>query len=60
MIIHKLDNVEVKPESGHKYALSDIKCGENFIKYAKIFIKMPLKDLIFLFIYITILSGKSP
>ncbi len=33
MIIHKLDNVEVKPENGHKYALCDIKCGENIIKY---------------------------
>jgi len=33
MIIHKLDNVEVKPENGHKYALCDIKCGENIMKY---------------------------
>ena len=33
MIIHRLDNVEVKPENGHKYALCDIKCGENIIKY---------------------------
>ena len=33
MIIHKLDNVEVKPENGHKYALRDIKCGENIMKY---------------------------
>ena len=33
MIIHKLDNVEVKLENGHKYALCDIKSGENIIKY---------------------------
>jgi len=33
MIIHKLDNVEIKPETGHKYALCDIKCGENIMKY---------------------------
>ena len=33
MIINKLDNVRVDLESGHKYALSDIGCGENVIKY---------------------------
>ena len=33
MIINKLDNVEVSLENGHKYALCDIKEGENIIKY---------------------------
>ncbi len=33
MIIHKLDNVEVNLNDGHKYALRDIKAGENIIKY---------------------------
>ncbi len=33
MIINKLDNVEVNLEDGHKYALCDIKEGENVIKY---------------------------
>lgn len=33
MIIHKLDNVEVNLKDGHKYALRDIKAGENIIKY---------------------------
>ena len=33
MIINKLDNVDVNLENGHKYALCDIKCGENIIKY---------------------------
>ena len=33
MIIHKLDNVEVHLEDGHKYALRDIRVGENIIKY---------------------------
>ena len=33
MIIHKSDNVEVNLENGHKYALCDIKRGENIIKY---------------------------
>ena len=32
MQIHKNDNVEVR-ENGHKYALCDIKKGENIIKY---------------------------
>ena len=32
MQIHKSDNVEVR-EDGHKYALCDIRCGENVIKY---------------------------
>ena len=33
MIIHELDNVEVNLENGHKYALRDIKSGEDIIKY---------------------------
>lgn len=33
MIINKLDNVEINLENGHKYALYDIKEGENVIKY---------------------------
>ncbi len=33
MLINKLDNVEVNLEDGHKYALRDISCGENIIKY---------------------------
>ncbi|MBO5733907.1 MAG: altronate dehydratase [Clostridia bacterium] len=33
MIIHELDNVEVNLEDGHKYAICDIKKGENIIKY---------------------------
>ena len=33
MIINKLDNVEVNLENGHKYAICDIKNGENIIKY---------------------------
>lgn len=33
MIINRLDNVEVNLENGHKYAICDIKCGENVIKY---------------------------
>ena len=32
MIIHPDDNVEIR-EDGHKYALRDLKCGENVIKY---------------------------
>ena len=35
MIIHKLDNVEINLENGHKYATCDIKCGENIIKYGQ-------------------------
>ena len=34
MIINKRDNVEVDIKSGHKYALCDIKTGEDVIKYA--------------------------
>lgn len=34
MIIHNADNVEVNLKDGHKYALCDIKAGENIIKYA--------------------------
>ena len=33
MLINKLDNVEVNLDDGHKYAVRDIKCGENIIKY---------------------------
>ena len=33
MKIHQLDNVEVNLTDGHKYALVDIKKGENIIKY---------------------------
>lgn len=33
MLINKLDNVYVNLEDGHKYALREIKKGENVIKY---------------------------
>lgn len=33
MLINKLDNVEVNLETGHKWAICDIKAGENIIKY---------------------------
>ena len=33
MIINKLDNVDINLADGHKYALRDIKAGENIIKY---------------------------
>ncbi|MBE6645862.1 MAG: altronate dehydratase [Ruminococcaceae bacterium] len=33
MLINKLDNVDVNLDDGHKYALRDIKAGENIIKY---------------------------
>ena len=33
MLINKLDNVEVNLEDGHKYALRDIRAGEDIIKY---------------------------
>ena len=33
MLINKLDNVDINLEDGHKYALKDIKTGENIIKY---------------------------
>lgn len=33
MLINKLDNVDVNVENGHKYAICDIKKGENIIKY---------------------------
>lgn len=33
MLINKLDNVDINLENGHKYALVDIKKGENIIKY---------------------------
>ena len=33
MLINKLDNVEIDLTNGHKYALCDIPCGENIIKY---------------------------
>ena len=35
MIINSLDNVYVNIENGHKYALCDIKKGENVIKYGQ-------------------------
>lgn len=33
MLINALDNVDINLEDGHKYALVDIKEGENIIKY---------------------------
>ena len=33
MLINKLDNVDINLEDGHKYALRDIRQGENIIKY---------------------------
>ncbi len=33
MLINRLDNVEVNPENGHKYAVRDISAGENIVKY---------------------------
>ena len=33
MLINKFDNVEVNLDNGHKYAICDIKMGENIIKY---------------------------
>ena len=33
MLINRLDNVEINLADGHKYALCDIKAGENIIKY---------------------------
>ena len=33
MLINELDNVDINLDDGHKYALRDIKCGENIIKY---------------------------
>ena len=33
MQINKLDNVEINLADGHKYAIRDIACGENVIKY---------------------------
>ena len=33
MLINKLDNVDVNLDDGHKYALRDIKVGEDIIKY---------------------------
>ena len=33
MIINELDNVDINLADGHKYALRDIKAGENIIKY---------------------------
>ena len=35
MLINKHDNVEVNTTDGHKYALKDIKIGENIIKYGQ-------------------------
>lgn len=33
MLISPLDNVDINLENGHKYAVRDIPCGENIIKY---------------------------
>ena len=33
MLINKLDNVDINLADGHKYALRDIKAGEDIIKY---------------------------
>ncbi len=33
LIINQKDNVEINLSDGHKYALRDIACGENIIKY---------------------------
>ena len=33
MLINSRDNVEVNPQNGHKFAVCDIKKGENIIKY---------------------------
>ena len=35
MLINKYDNVTVNIENGHKYAVRDIKSGENIIKYGQ-------------------------
>ena len=35
LTINKLDNVEINLDDGHKYALRDIKSGENIIKYGQ-------------------------
>lgn len=35
MLINKPDNVEVNVDNGHKYAVRDIKRGENIIKYGQ-------------------------
>ena len=36
MQINRLDNVDVNLDDGHKYALKDIKAGENIIKYGTV------------------------
>ena len=33
MLINPIDNVEVNLKDGHKYAVRDIRCGEDVIKY---------------------------
>ncbi len=35
MLINKLDNVEISLSNGHKFAVCDIKKGENIIKYGQ-------------------------
>ena len=35
MLVNKLDNVEINLDDGHKYALCDIKKGDNIIKYGQ-------------------------
>ena len=36
MLINKRDNVYIKLENGHKYAVYDIKKGEKIIKYGQV------------------------
>ena len=35
LVINKQDNVGINLSDGHKYALRDIKSGENIIKYGQ-------------------------
>ena len=35
LVINKLDNVGINLSDGHKYALRNIKSGENIIKYGQ-------------------------
>ena len=36
MLINQKDNVEINLENGHKYARTDIKCGEFVVKYGEV------------------------
>ena len=45
MLINKLDNVEVNLEDGHKYARTDIKNGENIIKWSQLKIRHVVQHL---------------